>query len=68
MITNKRNTFLETSAFMFLVTRDDVSHTRRTALECNEHYYELWIIIQREFNIQIVQKSIIRLISIFMSG
>ena len=30
MMTNKRNMLLETVAFLFLVTRDDVSQTRRT--------------------------------------
>ena len=72
MMTNKRNMFLEMAAFMFLVTRENVSQTRRTAPECNEHYYGLWRMIQPKLNmeqiIRIVQKSIIRLMSIFRSG
>ena len=69
MITNKRNMLLETVAFLFLVTREDVSQTRRTTSECNEHYYGLWRMIQREFNmeqlIRIFQKIIIKLQAIF---
>ena len=71
MITNKQNMLLETIAFLFLVTRDNISQTRRTTFECNGHYYGLWRMIQQEFNmkqlIRIFQKSIIKLQVIFES-
>ena len=71
-MTNKRNMFLEMVAFLFLMTRDDVAHNRQKKTDCNKHYYGLWRMINREFNmeqlIRIVQKIIISLMSVFMSG
>ena len=72
MMTNKRIMFLETVAFLFLVTRDDLSQTKQRTSECNKHYYEFWRMIHLELNmeqiIRIVQKSIIILMYIFRSG
>ena len=72
MIANKRNMLLETFGVMFLVARRDVAQPRRTTSECNEHTYGMWRMMLREFNIEqlirIVQKSMIKLDSIFASG
>ena len=72
MMTKKRNMLPKTVAFLFLVTRDDVSQNRQTSSYFNEHYNGLWRMIQREFNmeqlIRIVQKSIIRIMYIFKIG
>ena len=59
-------------SFIFLVPRDDVSQTRRLTEDGNEHFYVLWRMILREFNmeklIRIVQKSIINIQAMFDSG
>ena len=72
MMTNKRNMLLEKISFIFLVPRDDVSQTRRLTEDGNEHFYVLWRMILREFNmeklIRIVQKSIINIQAMFDSG
>lgn len=72
MLANKRNLLLETFGVMFLVARRDVAQPRRTMLECNEHTYGMWRMQLREFNIEqlirIIQKSVIKLDSIFASG
>ena len=72
IMTNKRKLLLETVAFLFLLTRDNISQNRWITSECNKHYHGLWRMIQRVFNmeqlIRILQKSIIKLISIFRSG
>ena len=72
MTTNNRNMLLETISFIFLVPRYDVSQTRRLTEEGKKHFYGLWRMILREFNVEklirIVQKSIINPQAIFESG
>jgi len=72
MITNKQNMLLESIAIMFLVSRSDVSQSRRLTSECNEHMFGMYRMILREFNteqvIRIVQKSIIKLDAVFESN
>jgi hypothetical protein len=69
VIANKRNVLLETVPFIFLVTKDDVSQTRRLTGEENEHVHGLRRMVLQEFNmeqlIRIVQKSIIKLDAMF---
>jgi hypothetical protein len=50
MITNKQNMLLESIAIMFLVSRIDVSQSRRLTSECNEHMFGMYRMILREFN------------------
>ena len=71
MIANKRNMLLETVGLLFLVTRCDVSQSRRITSECNEHTYGMYRMHTREFNVEqlirINQKTDIRLGAIFES-
>ena len=71
-MSNKIKILLEIISFIFLVPRYYASQTRRIKKEGNKHFYGLWIMILREFNMEkliwIVQKRIINLQSIFENG
>jgi len=62
---------LETVGTVFLVMRDDVKHSRRCTSEGNEHHYGFWRMILREFNMEqlnrIVMKTNIRWQALFES-
>jgi len=73
MMANKRNILLETIGVLFLVTQDDVFHSRRNTSECNEHTFGMWrsMSSSREFNgdqlLRIVQKTNIKIDAFFES-
>ena len=51
MLANKRNMVLETTAILFLVTRDDFPQPRRGTSEPNEHTYGMLRMLLREFTV-----------------